>query len=135
MIAKMTFNSIYTTIGVLLLAQAETYEVVMDPIWLFVICTCMAISGGLGSLVRTSEVITTRLVTSYLLNMGTCGASMSMLLYAALAPRELANFEYYILGAVGVFSLGGMVMIDFAISLGKTLTGRWLKHNESGKTK
>lgn len=123
LIARATFETGYLIIGLLLFAQVESIDVAIQPVYLFILCTVMGMAAGLASLWRgAEEVITGRLVVSHVLNMGTCGAALSMILYAMLAPR--ANLEWYILGGVGLFSLGGMTAIEMVVGLGAKLVSK-----------
>jgi hypothetical protein len=110
---------IYLVACFMVVAQASPQTVKLHPFALFSCAMMLSMLAGLGSLWRTDGVITCRLVVSHFLNMGTCGAALSMILYAMLAPRE--NLEWYILGGVGLFALGGMTTIDIVVALSGNL--------------
>lgn len=116
LIARNVFDTTYMAVCLLLIAkQTPVQTLPMSPIQLFVCCAVVSTVAGMASLLRTREGdINTTLVLSHALNMGTCGASLAMLLYALLHPRE--NLEWMIIGFAGLFSLGGMGSIDWVVS-------------------
>lgn len=127
-VVRTIFDSVYTLTCVCVLASVPQVSMTMHPIWLFVICTLVAIFGGQASLWKGDQEITRRVIVSHLLNMGTCGAATSMLLYAMLNPME--NLEWYIIGVIGILSLGGMKMIDTMSEL-----ATWALERVSGRAK
>ena len=101
--------------------------IAMSPVLIFVISSSISMAAGLASLARSTKIsdqeLTPRLIVSHVLNMGTCGAAISMLLYATLHPRD--NLEWLIIGSVGLFSLGGLASIEWAVELGKNVISRF----------
>lgn len=122
MVSKGTFDAIYTASCCYVLASVPQETIPMDPIKLFTICAFISMVAGLASLWRAKEQeITSRVFVSTTLNMGTCGASLAMLIYAFGHTSE--NIEWKIIGAVGLFSLGGMSSIELAVNTAKNSLG------------
>jgi len=81
MLLRLGWDSAYCVFCVYLLAQ-EQNSLSMSPLTIFVASAITAICAGAASLWRNKESdITSRELVSHVLNMGTCGASFSMLLY------------------------------------------------------
>lgn len=121
-ITRTVFDLAYMGGCIWALANVPPIDMSLQPVYLFLLCTLISVVAGWASLYRsaiTDEEITKRQIISYCLNMGTCGASLSMVLYAGFQPRE--NLEWYIIGAVGLFSLGGMSAIEVAADIGSNI--------------
>jgi hypothetical protein len=114
----MIFDTAYVVVCLWMLSQVPQDEIPMSPVKLFCVCAVISTIAGIASLLRTREEekqITARLLISHSMNMGACGSSLSMILYAVLHPRD--NLEWLIIGAAGLFSLGGMGSIDWVVAL------------------
>ena len=122
MISRVIFDAAYTASCFWLLASVPPESMPMEPIKLFSVCAAISMIAGLASLWRTKgQEITARVFVSTTLNMGTCGASLAMLIYSVGHSSE--NIEWKIIGAVGLFSLGGMSSIDLVVNVSKKAFG------------
>jgi len=117
---KSIFNVLYCSTSYLLLASQEETLSLLTPTTIFLTSTFLAIVAGLASLIRSDKkTITTRDVVSHTLNMGTCGAALSMLLYVYLEQKPGVDFQ--IIAIVGILSLMGLPLITFVSDIGKKM--------------
>lgn len=107
-----------------LAASSDVIE--LSPIAIFSASTTISIIAGTAALYRENrgKKIKAQDFIEHALNMGVCGASLSMLLYAWLEPKPL--LEWSIIGIVGLISLGGMSSINFVIDKTTLIVGKLL---------
>jgi len=97
----------------------------LSPTTVFLFSTLVAIVAGFGALVRSEKDISMRDIISHALNMGTCGASLSMLLFYFITPKP--GTDFLIIAIVGILGLMGLPLIGFATGIVKNLTVLILK--------
>lgn len=111
LVIRSMFDAGYMSMCCFMLVAQANQDMSMTPLGLFGFSTVVAIIAGLASLYRSPVEITVRDLISHVLNMGTCGAALSMLLYHYLGSD--GGKEWLIIGICGMISLGGMPMINF----------------------
>lgn len=110
MTSREIFDVCYTTICLMILASDTVVSMTLSPIVIFIASTVVSMIGGYASLWRSDKEITTRVLISHALNMGTAGGASSMIIYATVSP--IFPMEWLIIGFVGLISLMGIKIVD-----------------------
>ena len=128
--SRLGFDLAFCSYCLFLLAQSQAETMTLTPTNVFVYSTLIAVVAGLASLIRSDKRnITTRDVVSHTLNMGTCGASLSMLMYVYVTPRH--GTDFFIIALVGILSLMGLPLISFVTTLGQSIVRTVLEGNRN----
>ena len=127
---RVVFDLAYIGTCFWIVANVPAEPVAMEPVKIFLVSSGIAMIAGMASLTRNKAVekLTPRVIASHVLNMGTCGAAISMILYAMLHPRN--NLEWWIIGTVGIFSLGGLTSIEWVVEFGRSLIEKFSKEKQ-----
>lgn len=112
-LSRIGFDVIYCSVCLGMIATTETEPVMMSPLFLFLFSTLISVVAGTAALYRTNrgKDIKRQDLIEHALNMGTCGAALSMILYSTLEPHAMLDWK--IIGIVGMLTLGGMPTITF----------------------
>lgn len=110
---------IYLATCIVLVADTPPESILISPLEMVVASTLLSMIGGLGWATRSQreEPITRVLIISTVLNMGTVGASGSMIVFAFFS--KVAYVELMVIGGIGILSLGGMPIIEWVLKLAK----------------